>query len=213
MSGQIPQNKIFDPEKTWFISDPHFDHANVLRFEEGLHNFESIEEHDNEIVARWNSVVQEDDTVFFLGDASMHRIKLSYLKWIFGQLKGKIVWLKGNHDTHIDERWFKELSEVANIIEFKDYEEIFFPDPEQKIGFRRIVLFHYPILEFNGKFHNAYHLYGHSHQVVHPIRNAYSVCACLTGYEPVNFEWVKQTIQKHNEGLDRLGESSVQPAN
>lgn len=213
MSGQIPQNKIFDPAKTWFISDPHFDHNNVLRFEEGLHDFQSIEEHDNEIISRWNSVVQEDDTVFFLGDASMHRIKLSYLKWIFSQLKGNIVWLKGNHDTHIDDRWFKELSDVAKIVEFKDYEEIFFPDAEQKIGFRRVVLFHYPILEFNGKFHGAYHLYGHSHAFVHPIKNAYSVCACLTDYTPVNFEWVKQTIQKHNEGLNRLGESGVQPAN
>ena len=63
MSGQIPQNKIYDPAKTWFISDPHFDHNNVLRFEEGFHTFESIEEHDNEIIARWNSVVQEDDKI------------------------------------------------------------------------------------------------------------------------------------------------------
>jgi hypothetical protein len=41
-------------------------------------------------------VVQEDDTVFFLGDASMYRIKLSYLKWIFSQLNGNIVWLLNN---------------------------------------------------------------------------------------------------------------------
>ena len=50
MSIPIPPNKIYDPAKTWFISDPHFDHSNVLRFEEGFHNFKSIEEHDNEII-------------------------------------------------------------------------------------------------------------------------------------------------------------------
>ena len=213
MSVQIPESKIYDPEKTWFISDPHFDHSNVLKFEEGFHSFSSIEEHDNEIIARWNAKVKKDDTVFFLGDASMHRIKLNYLKWIFGQLNGNIIWIKGNHDTHITEHWLRELTEVSKIIEIKDYDEIFFADSDQKIGYRRLVLFHYPILEFNGKFHGAYHIYGHSHQIVHPIKNAYSVCACLTEYSPVNFEWIKTTILNHNERLDRLGQSGLQSAN
>jgi calcineurin-like phosphoesterase family protein len=204
------KDKVYDPAKTWFFSDPHFDHNNVLKFEQGLHDFQSIEEHDAAIIERWNSVVQEDDIVFFLGDASMPRIKLHYLKWIFSQLKGQIIWLKGNHDTHIGEEWRKELCEVANIVEFKDYAEISMQDPTANHGTRKIVLFHYPILEFNGKFHGAFHLYGHSHQIVHPIKNAYSVCACITGYGPINFEWIKEKIAKHNEGLDRPGKSDIQ---
>lgn len=212
MSSHIKADKIFDPAKTWFISDPHFAHANVLKFESEFHSFNSIDEHDQAIIDGWNRLVQEDDTVFFLGDASMPRIKLNYLKEIFSKLKGKIVWLRGNHDDHIDP-WLWELKKVANIVEFKDYEEIFFSDLTHKSGLRRVVLFHYPILEFNGKFHDSYHLYGHSHDVVHPIKNAYSVCACITGYSPVNFEWVQQKIQEHNYGLDRLGQSSLLSAN
>lgn len=212
MSLHIPEELVFDKEKTWFISDPHFDHANVLRFEEGFHDFKTIEEHDQAIIDRWNAVVEDDHTVFFLGDASMHRIKFSYLKTIFSQLKGRIVWLKGNHDSHVSEAWIRELRQVCNIVEFKDYAEIFFTDATHKTGFRRLVMFHYPILEFNGKFHNSYHIYGHSHQVVHPIKNAYSVCACLTNYSPVNFEWISKTIATHNEGLDRLSNADVQSA-
>ena len=74
---------------------------------------------------------------------------------------------------------------------------------------RKIVLFHYPILEWNGKFRGSYHLYGHSHATLHPIRNAYSVCACFTNYQLVNFEWAKKKIAEHNEGLDRSGEPSI----
>ncbi len=205
----IDQSKIYDPQKTWFISDTHFDHANVLKFEEGYHSFETIGEHDQQIIERWNAVVQEDDTVFFLGDAALHRAKLSYLVWIFGQLRGNIIWLRGNHCDHINAEWQRQLREAATILEFKDYEEIFFKDQTSPAGIRRICLFHYPILEFNGKGRGAYHLYGHSHTFVHDIYGAYSVCACITGYQPVNFSWVQSKIIEHNERLDRLSKQDV----
>ena len=205
----IDPTKIYDPQKTWFISDTHFDHANVLRFEEGFHQFETIEEHDQQIIERWNSVVQEEDTVFFLGDAALHRVKLSYLVNIFSQLKGQIIWLRGNHCDHINFEWQRQLKQAANIIEFKDYEEIFFKDTSSPAGIRRVCLFHYPILEFNGKGRGSYHLYGHSHTTVHDIYGAYSVCACITGYYPINFEWIQSKITEHNERLDRLREQSI----
>ena len=126
-------------------------------------DFKTIEEHDQAIIDRWNAVVKEDDTVFFLGDASMHRIKFTYLKSIFGQLKGKIVWLKGNHDSHVSEAWIRELRQVCNIVEFKDYAEIFFTDETHKTGFRRLVMFHYPIAEWDQMHRGALHFHGHLH--------------------------------------------------
>lgn len=206
----IDQSKIYDPEKTWFISDTHFDHDNVLKFEEGYHSFETIEEHDLQIIERWNKVVNDGDTVFFLGDAALHRVKLSYLVWIFGQLRGDIIWLKGNHCDHVNPEWQRQLKEAAtSSLEFKDYDEIFFKDQTSPAGIRRVCLFHYPILEFNGKYRGAYHLYGHSHTVVHDIYGAYSVCACITDYRPVNFDWVQSKIIEHNERLNRLSKQDV----
>jgi calcineurin-like phosphoesterase family protein len=181
----------------------------VLKFEEGFHQFETIEEHDQQIIERWNSVVQEDDVVFFLGDAALHRVKLSYLVHIFSQLKGQIIWLRGNHCDHINFEWQRQLKEAASSIEFKDYEEIFFKDTSSPAGIRRVCLFHYPILEFNGKYRGAYHLYGHSHTVVHDIYGAYSVCACITDYRPVNFDWVQSKITEHNERLNRLSKQDI----
>jgi calcineurin-like phosphoesterase family protein len=215
MAHIFNRNKIYDPDKTWFFSDPHFGHDNVLKFEKGYHNFNSIEDHDQAIISNWNMTVQPGDTVFFLGDAAMPRTKLTYLKEVFAQLNGSIIWIRGNHDDHTEGPWLNELSQVANILEFTYYKEIFIPDtentsfPDGNRYLRKLVLFHYPIFEHNGKGKGVYHLYGHSHEKLHPIFNAHSVCACLTDYTPVNFDWIKKKMNIHNEGLDRPGELSL----
>ncbi len=211
------EDLIYEPDKTWFFSDPHFGHANALKFEAGYHNFASIEEHDQTIVANWFATVYDDDTVFFLGDAAMPRTTLDYVKSIFAKLPGKIVWVMGNHDNHMDRVWMDELSSVANIVEFTAYKEIFIRCKERtnyqegKDNFlRHTVLFHYPIAEFNGSFRDSFHIYGHTHENLYPIKNAYAVTACLTGYRPVDYKWVAEKIALHNEGLDRPGKPSIQ---
>lgn len=213
---KIKSELIYEPDKTWFISDPHFGHDNVLKFEAEYHNFINIEDHDKTIIANWFATVYDDDTVFFLGDASMPRVKLDYVKHIFAQLPGKIVWIMGNHDYHIDDFWKKELSRVANIVEFTNYKEIFIKCKERTNyphGYdflRHIVLFHYPIAEFNGSFKDSFHVYGHTHENLYPIKNAYAASACLTGYKPVDYKWIAEKISKHNDGLDRPGKPSIQ---
>lgn len=215
---KLKENLIYDRESTWFISDTHFGHKNVLKFEEGYHEFSSINDHDQEIIANWYSVVHDNDTVFFLGDFSMPRIKLNYVKSIMSQLPGKIVWLWGNHDYHIADsyNWQEELKSVANIIEFTSYKEIFitctevtnFPYKHEYV--RQVNLFHYPIIEFNGSFKDHYHFYGHTHENLYGIKNAYSVAACLHDYIPVNFDTMNKKIKDFNERLDRPGQPSIQ---
>ena len=198
---------IHEPDKTWFISDTHFGHDNVLKFEPGFHNFRNIHEHDETIISNWQKAVKPEDTVFFLGDASMPKVKLHYVLQCFSRLPGKIVWFWGNHDMHVDQEWQRQITSVADV-RFTMYEEIHVPDDEKTNHsydgrtLRQIVLFHYPIYDWHGMYQDAYHLYGHSHQNLHPMRNSYSVCACYTNYTPVNFKWVKEKIKHHNARLD-----------
>jgi hypothetical protein len=52
----------------WYTSDHHFGHKNII-----AHNsrpFASVEEMDEALIARWNSVVGPDDVVYHLGDFS-----------------------------------------------------------------------------------------------------------------------------------------------
>ena len=52
--------------RMFVVSDTHFGHEREFLY--GPRNFSSIQEHDEEVIRRWNSVVQPDDTVYHLGD-------------------------------------------------------------------------------------------------------------------------------------------------
>lgn len=59
----------FDPEHTFFTSDTHFGHANIIN----LCNrpFKDVNHMNDMLVENWNSVVSDDDTVFHLGDFAL----------------------------------------------------------------------------------------------------------------------------------------------
>ena len=79
---------------TYFISDLHFGHRNILRFD--CRPFSTIEEHDEYLINQWNDTVGTDDDVWILGDISWY----SALKTvnILKRLNGKKHLCIGNHD-------------------------------------------------------------------------------------------------------------------
>lgn len=80
---------------TWFISDTHFGHKKILEYEKEHRPFDSIEEMNEAIIDRWNSVVRPKDIVYHLGDFALHS---SYIP-LAGKLAGKKYLVLGNHDT------------------------------------------------------------------------------------------------------------------
>lgn len=83
---------------TFFISDTHFGHSNILTFKDGndkpLRDFSSVEEMDEFMVKNWNETVKPQDTVYHLGDVVINRRALP----ILDRLAGRKVLVKGNHD-------------------------------------------------------------------------------------------------------------------
>lgn len=77
---------------TWFTADHHFSHANVIKYSN--RPFASVEEMDEAMVQRYNSVVADDDLVYVLGDFSMSGSHI----WRARQLKGRKILVPGNHD-------------------------------------------------------------------------------------------------------------------
>src|ERR1700678_3730056 len=116
----------------FYISDTHFDHAKIIT----LCNrpFANVDEMNETMVQRWNSVVTSEDTVHFLGDFAWKR----HSYWA-GQLNGHIIFYKGNHD--------KGLAAHEEYVEMQD-------------GEWKLVLFHYPIVSWNGYFKGVFHFYG-----------------------------------------------------
>lgn len=80
-------------KKTWFTSDQHFGHVNSIL--KSGRPFKDIDTMNEELIARYNDVVGDDDTVIMLGDFSLS------LKWVDlfgGRLKGNKFLVPGNHD-------------------------------------------------------------------------------------------------------------------
>lgn len=134
---------------TFFISDLHISHKNVLEYDQ--RPFRTIEENDAEIMRRWNEKVDDDDDVYILGDISWRKNEdtVAYYK----QLRGKKHLIVGNHDK----KMIKDANVARLFVEILDYKEFHF---DYGID---IVLCHYPIPCFKNHFHGWLHFYGHVH--------------------------------------------------
>ena len=83
----------------YFISDTHFDHKNIIKYCD--RPFSCIEQMNDYILDNWNSVVGDNDDIFFLGDMAFGRDSRKPSWWI-NKLKGNINYIKGSHDKGIN---------------------------------------------------------------------------------------------------------------
>ena len=105
--------------KIWFSSDLHLGHNRSFIY--APRGFNSIEEMNEAIIERWNSVVGADDDVYVLGDLMLgdNEKGLDCIE----RLNGKLHIVLGNHDTNVREmkyRYFaRNVVEVAPAIRLK----------------------------------------------------------------------------------------------
>ena len=71
--------------KTFFTSDLHFGHANVIKY--SLRPFADVDAMNAALVNNWNAVVGADDRVFILGDLSF--LPQSMLVYYLGAMNGR----------------------------------------------------------------------------------------------------------------------------
>lgn len=175
-------------QKVWFTSDTHFCHKNVLSHDN--RPFSSIEEHDETIIRNWNSVVDDKDVVFHLGDFCFSNSKV----WesIISRLNGDIHLVKGNHDKLTNAKLFSLFKTVSA------YNEIYVFDPEID-DYQFIVLSHYSHRVWNKKHHGSWNLYGHSHgSLMISDERCHDVGTNVNNYTPLSFEQIKNIINAKN---------------
>jgi len=87
-----------DPNKVFFVGDPHFDHTNII----GYCNrpFNTTSEMNALMLKNWNYTIGSNDLVFFLGDMAFGRGS-NPPSWWLEYLNGRIIYLKGSHDHGI----------------------------------------------------------------------------------------------------------------
>lgn len=128
----------------FFIGDTHFGHKGIITFSgtKDYRQFATIEEHDAELVRRWNNVVGKNDTVYVLGDFCFGKRNLP----IANELKGYKKLVLGNHDMYATVDYLQYFNKVYGAVEFKG-----------------VILTHIPVHEsqFGRYFMN---IHGHLHQ-------------------------------------------------
>lgn len=139
--------------KIYVTSDLHFYHKNIIKIcPDTRAKYGDVETMNKEMINEWNSIVNQEDIVYILGDVVFANEEKS--SKLIKTLNGKKVLIKGNHD-------YKNCRKEVFLSCFEsvhDYLEI-------KHEGHKIVMFHYPIHnEWNGAHHGSIHFHGHLHQ-------------------------------------------------
>lgn len=129
--------------KTFFIGDTHFSHKNIIKFEPYYRPFDTIEEHDQELIRRWNSVVRPEDIVYHLGDVVFG--KENFFK--LGFLNGDKRLIMGNHDCYATKEYLRYFTKLYGCLQYNAF----------------CILSHIPVnpMQLSKKY--RYNIHGHLH--------------------------------------------------
>ena len=136
--------------RNFYIADTHFGHRNCIRYDS--RPFETIEEHDDALIANWNAVVMPEDHVYVVGDFAYKNSRP--VSEYISKLHGSIHLIRGNHDKRSEE-YEKNFVSCHDILTVKD---LFHGEP------RPVILCHYWIPFAPHQRHGAFVLHGHTHR-------------------------------------------------
>lgn len=175
----------------WFTSDLHIGHDKDFVW--GARGFSSVEEHDKEILKRWNAVVSPNDTVYILGDLCMGGNEPEWNS-IYYNLNGSKKFICGNHDTtnKINLYVMNYSMENLGLASMYKYNKHYI-----------FYLSHYPTLvgNYNDK-KFLWCLSGHTHST-NPFENAdkcvYNVAMDAHNCTPISIEQIIKNITNYKK--------------
>ena len=135
----------------YFTSDLHFGHQNIIQLTQ--RPFNDIQEMNEKLIENYNSVVEKEDTVYFLGDIA-YELTLDEIYNLLSQLKGHKILIRGNHDLSYDYELTNRKQKIFD--EINDFKMI----QEDDLIF---VLSHYPMLSWFDSHKGTIMLHGHIH--------------------------------------------------
>ena len=159
-------------EKIFVFSDTHFDHKKIIEY--CSRPFHSTKQMNEKLVENWQSSVNHNGKVFFLGDMSYSRNRRSIDYWL-GKLAGGIFYIRGNHDTDIITR--AEVLPNRHGIKYQDYQFLLMHDPYRPKGYDGWII--------HGDRHNNDL---DNYPFINQKNKTVNVCAELLDYSPISIE-------------------------
>lgn len=180
--------------KRFYISDTHFGHKRVVEWRP----FSTIEEHDNELINRWNSVVSSKDHIFHIGDFAL--CSAEKIKRLVPLLKGNIILIRGNHDRN--SKFYYDLG-------FKDVYDV----KPMKINETEVTLCHYPYFlgsrdyQENDWIRRNFRLFnfgtplihGHTHSLNPISGNSINVCVDAWDFYPASEDKIVNILRENEK--------------
>ena len=194
---QVGNKNVNDYGKIWITSDTHFNHTNIIKYTN--RPFENTKIMDETIINNWNSVVDENDIVWHLGDFAFgdttvdangkRRNRFDVIREYLPQLNGKINLVLGNHDRRMGKSPSEDIKLYMDLGFNKVYDmPVIFND--------FFILSHEPKWISNG---DAYvNIFGHVHnQEMYKTISSNSICVCVErwNYTPISWDTI---IEKFN---------------
>ena len=101
------------------------------------------------MVQAWNEKIKSGDTVYHLGDVSFGTQEQT--NSVLSRLNGNLHLIQGNHDRVVTnggaQKFWKSIQPYLRV----------------QVNGQAIILFHYPVIEWDAMHYGSWHLYGHVH--------------------------------------------------
>ena len=169
----------------YITSDCHFSHKNIIKYEpESRGQFTDINEMNETLVANWNSVVKPEDTIYVVGDFFMG--PLTSIEPILSRLHGRIILVRGNHDTEPRINLYRQHGIEVKDIAYINYKGKFFTlchFPYDSAEFAKMV---------SANNEECIFLYGHIHSNAPQgfVNNTYHIGVDTNNLTPISIEQI-----------------------
>ena len=126
---------------TWFTSDLHFGHVNIIQYCGRPHA--DVTAMNVDLIERWNGCVAVTDTVWVLGDVAMGHIADTLA--LVQNLHGRKILLTGNHDRCWPGHGPRSIEWIDRYLA-AGFAEIHHDTVELTVGGHRVIGCHFPYL-------------------------------------------------------------------
>jgi calcineurin-like phosphoesterase family protein len=167
-------------------ADTHFNHRGILRYCAPTRPYASVEEMNESMIAKWNTSVRPQDTIYLLGDFGFE----TGLDAIFKRLHGKKHLVIGNHD---------EKNTLVLKLPWESQRDIV---TLRENGVRAVAC-HYPMETWKSAQKGYLMLHGHSHgNLRRQVPHRFDVGADVFTDGPVSLQEIAAMAAAQNFTID-----------
>lgn len=183
-------------QNTFFVSDTHFQHKNIVKFkqrdanhktlETDLRPWDDVDAHDEALIENWNKVVKPGDKVYHLGDMVIPNRGLAQ----FLRLNGSITVIMGNHEEAPAR---KLLEYVPNLRGSKEFYN------------RGWICTHIPIHDSQVDERWKLNIHGHLHDAV--VNDPRYLCVSMEhiAFTPLHIDDIEVRVKLNQERFEATG--------